>query len=105
MLTQSENFIQRHIGPGNSDTADMLGEIGCDSIDELLSQTIPENIFLKKKISIQSSNSEFEFLSELRNKSRKNKIYKSYIGMGYYDTITPGIIKRNIFENPGWYTQ
>jgi len=105
MLFESNNFAYRHIGPRASDGAEMLKSIGCDSLDDLVCQTIPNNILLNRKFKIKSSGSEFDFLQYIQNKSQKNKLYKSYIGLGYYDTITPGVILRNIFENPGWYTQ
>lgn len=105
MLFETNNFAYRHIGPRASDGAEMLKSIGCDSLDDLVCQTIPNNILLNRKFKIRSSGSEFDFLQYIQNKSQKNKLYKSYIGLGYYDTITPGVILRNIFENPGWYTQ
>jgi glycine dehydrogenase len=73
-------------------------------MEELISQTIPASIRLKKALSLPAAKSEFEFLNEFKKLAAKNKTFKSYIGTGYYNTITPGVILRNVLENPGWYT-
>lgn len=83
----------------------MLSTIGVHSLDELISKTIPDSIRLKEALAVPSALSEFDYLNELKKIAAKNKIFKSYIGQGYYDTITPSVILRNVFENPGWYTQ
>ena len=101
----SESFSDRHIGPRQSDLNAMLNTIGVKSLDELINHVVPSNIRLPKPLSVDSAISEVEFLSMLREKAAKNKLYKNYIGMGYYNTHTPGVILRNIMENPGWYTQ
>ncbi len=101
----SESFADRHIGPRQSDLNAMLETIGAKSLDELIDQVVPANIRLPKPLSVGEPMSEVEFLSMLREKAAKNKTYKNYIGMGYYNTHTPGVILRNIMENPGWYTQ
>lgn len=98
------NFLSRHIGPRNTDIDEMLSSIGVSSLDELINQTIPSDIRLPKPLSIGEPMSEYEYLNHLKEIAGKNKLYKSYIGMGYYNTITPSVILRNIFENPSWYT-
>lgn len=98
------NFKARHIGPDSSELKEMLNIIGVSTLDELIDQAIPENIRLKEKLDIPNAISEETFLKELKQKAQKNKTFKSYIGMGYYDCLVPSVIKRNIFENPGWYT-
>ncbi len=102
---QSSEFAARHIGPNEVETKAMLLEIGVNSLEELIDKTIPRNIRLEDELNVPEPVSEFEYLSELREIAKKNKVYKSYIGQGYYDTIVPGAILRSLFENPGWYTQ
>ncbi len=102
---QSSEFIARHIGPDEKETREMLAEIGVNSIDELIDKTIPPGIRLKEELKVPEPVSEFEYLNELKQIAQQNKVYKSYIGQGYYDTIVPGVILRSLFENPGWYTQ
>ena len=99
-----ENFSQRHIGPNISELNVILKTIGVDSIEELLNQTIPDKIRLKKDLNIPEGISEMEFLKEIKKLSYLNKDFKTYIGLGYHDTFTPSVIQRNILENPGWYT-
>ena len=99
-----ENFSRRHIGPSSSELSDMLKIIGVKSIEDLLSQTIPEKIRLKSDLDIPDAISEMEFLKEIKKFSTLNKNFKTYIGLGYHDTFTPSVIQRNILENPGWYT-
>ena len=102
---QQQEFTRRHIGPNEQDTNAMLQTIGVASLDELISKTIPESIRLKKPLKLPAAQSEFEYLNELKKIAAKNKVFKTYIGQGYYNTITPSVILRNVFENPGWYTQ
>ncbi len=101
---QQNEFAGRHIGPNESETEAMLATIGLQSIEELISKTIPDGIRIKKELEIPAAVSEFEYLNQLKIIAAKNKVFKSYIGQGYYDTITPSVILRNVFENPGWYT-
>ncbi|MBT1700592.1 aminomethyl-transferring glycine dehydrogenase, partial [Fulvivirgaceae bacterium PWU4] len=100
----AEKFESRHIGPDSHQVEEMLKVIKAKSIDELISQTIPAGIRLKKPLDLPSAKSEFEFLNEFKKLASRNKVFKSYIGTGYYNTITPGVVLRNILENPGWYT-
>jgi len=102
---QAREFWERHIGPNEEETAQMLKTIGFSSIDELIEKTVPEAIRFEKKLDVAGPVSEYEYLNELKKTASKNKVFKSYIGQGYYDTITPSVILRNLFENPGWYTQ
>ncbi|MCX6208610.1 MAG: aminomethyl-transferring glycine dehydrogenase [Bacteroidetes bacterium] len=102
---QSHEFQGRHIGPNKVDTKKMLDTIGVASIEELVNKTVPEAIRLNHNLNIPAAISEFEYLNELKKVASKNKVFKTYIGQGYYNTITPSVILRNIFENPGWYTQ
>ena len=99
-----ENFSRRHIGPSTSELNNMLQTIGVNSIEDLLSQTIPNKIRLKTDLNIPDAISEMEFLKEIKKFSSLNKNFKTYIGLGYHDTFTPSVIQRNILENPGWYT-
>jgi glycine dehydrogenase len=101
----SEGFTGRHIGPNDDDTTAMLGTIGVENMEELISRTVPSAIRMDHALNIPNSLSEAEYLAQLKETSLKNKVYKSYIGQGYYDTHTPSVILRNVFENPGWYTQ
>ncbi|MEQ8424548.1 MAG: glycine dehydrogenase (aminomethyl-transferring), partial [Cyclobacteriaceae bacterium] len=100
----SEKFESRHNAPDASQISEMLKVVKAKSVDELVDQTIPANIRLKKQLNLPAAKSEFDFLREFKSIVSKNKIHKSYIGTGYYNTITPGVILRNILENPGWYT-
>ena len=98
------NFSDRHIGPSNNDVNEMLDFIKLSSLKQLIDQTIPEKIRLKKPINLPEPLSENRFIEHIKRISQKNKNYRSYIGMGYFNTILPGVIQRNILENPGWYT-
>jgi glycine dehydrogenase len=100
----SEKFESRHNAPSATQIAEMLKVVKAKSVDEVIDQTVPANIRLKKALNLPAAQSEFEFLNEFKKMVSKNKIYKSYIGTGYYNCITPGVILRNILENPGWYT-
>jgi glycine dehydrogenase len=102
---QNQEFTQRHIGPDEHETKEMLRAIGVDSMEELISRTVPAAIRMSKPLNIPSALSEAEYLHEIKEISLKNKVFKTYIGQGYYDTHTPSVILRNVFENPGWYTQ
>jgi glycine dehydrogenase len=102
---QQNEFAGRHIGPNENETAQMLATIGVASMEELISKTIPDSIRIKNNLPVPSAVSENEYLTNLQLVASKNIICKNYIGQGYYDVITPSVILRNVFENPGWYTQ
>ena len=102
---QSAEFQRRHIGISETDKQKMLQTIGVRSLDELIDKTVPANIRMQKKLDLPPAISENEYLKLVKELSMKNKLFKTYIGQGYYDTITPSVILRNVFENPGWYTQ
>ena len=104
MLNQNE-FFSRHVGPREHEVTEMLHTIGVQSLDELIDQTVPENIRSHSSLGLSAPKSEYEILHELRAIAKKNIVLKSYLGQGYYNCITPAVIQRNIFENPGWYTQ
>ncbi len=100
-----DNFVNRHVGPGQGEVKEMLEAIGVDSVDKLINETVPTSIRLKDDLKLSEPVTEYRFIENLKKISKKNKVFKSYIGMGYYNTITPAVIQRNILENPGWYTQ
>jgi glycine dehydrogenase len=100
-----EQFQTRHLGPHETDISRMLHHIGVESVDQLIDETVPDGIRLKTPMALDSPLSEREVLQHLSAAARENIVCTSYIGMGYYGTITPGVILRNILENPGWYTQ
>ncbi|RYY82672.1 MAG: glycine dehydrogenase (aminomethyl-transferring), partial [Chitinophagaceae bacterium] len=102
---QASEFHQRHMGPDPRETAEMLKAIGAASLDELIDKTVPANIRMQQELDLPPAMSEHEYLQHIKEVSLKNKVFKSYIGQGYYDTITPSVIGRNLFENPAWYTQ
>jgi glycine dehydrogenase len=103
--SQSKEFSYRHIGPDDLETGEMLKVIGVKNLNELIDKTVPSSIRMKNELTLPEAMSEHEYLQHIKNISLKNKIFKNYIGQGYYDTITPSVILRNVFENPGWYTQ
>lgn len=105
LFEHPDKFEFRHIGPDENEIKQMVSECGFNSLDELIDKTIPAEIRLKEKLKLEKPLSEYEFITKLKKIASKNKIYKSYIGLGYYPTILPAVIQRNIFENPGWYTQ
>ncbi|MBX7057425.1 MAG: aminomethyl-transferring glycine dehydrogenase [Leptospirales bacterium] len=104
-LDLTDHYQRRHIGPGPAELQAMLRVIGVASVEELVAQTVPRSIRLDRQLELPEALSESEFLQEMRRLASKNSVYKSYIGLGVYDCITPSVIQRNIFENPGWYTQ
>ena len=99
-----DNFVSRHNGPREHEIDLMLKTIGVSSLDQLVEETVPTRIRLKKPITLPEKISEFEYLNKIRDIAAKNKIYRTYIGLGFYNTITPPVIQRNILENPSWYT-
>lgn len=99
-----DNFIQRHNGPRDHEINEMIEKIGVSSLDELIDKAVPSSIRLDKPMALGKGMSEYEYSRKLRKIAAKNKLYKSFIGLGYYDTIMPAVIQRNILENPSWYT-
>ena len=102
---QQYEFAGRHIGPNEAEAKEMLQTIGLDKLDELIDKTVPAAIRIKAPLKLPVAQTEFEYLHELKTIAARNKVFKTYIGQGYYNTVTPSVILRNIFENPGWYTQ
>jgi len=100
-----EKFEERHIAPNTDDLPEMLKTIGVSSIDQLIAETVPAKIRLASPLNLPPALSEAAYLSKVKQAASRNKLFKSYIGQGYYDVITPTVILRNVFENPGWYTQ
>ena len=100
----TNSFLLRHIGPKKEDIQEMLDTIGLNSINELIEQTIPSKIRLKEELDLDDALSEQEFLVHIKELAQKNKQFKTYIGLGYNNTVLPSVIQRNILENPGWYT-
>ncbi|MGO4818619.1 aminomethyl-transferring glycine dehydrogenase [Flavobacterium sp. W22_SRS_FP1] len=101
---KTDSFALRHLGPRENDLPKMLETIGVETLDQLISETIPSDIRLKKPLELEHIMTEYEYANHIRLLGRSNKVYKSYIGLGYHPTIVPAAIQRNIFENPGWYT-
>lgn len=101
----SDQFSNRHIGPNASEVEEMLAAIDVSSLAQLIDETVPAEIRMTAALDLPEALSEYEYLSELAETANKNRLFKSYIGLGYYNTITPSVILRNIFQNPGWYTQ
>ena len=103
-LSNAVKFESRHNGPTEAEIAEMLEKIGASSLEELINQTVPTSIQLERPLNLPAAQLESEFLKNFKKLASKNKVFKSYIGMGYYDTIVPGVVLRNVLENPGWYT-
>jgi glycine dehydrogenase len=101
---QTDSFVLRHLGPNQNQVQEMLKTIGVKSLDELIYNTIPSDIRLDQSLNLPNALSENEFASHIQNLGNKNKKFKTYIGLGYHDTILPAVIQRNVFENPSWYT-
>ncbi len=104
-LAHPDQFVRRHIGPSAEETAEMLKLLGRDSIDALADAAVPKQIRLGKTLNLPAARSEFDALRELKSIASQNQVFRSFIGQGYYDCITPPVIQRNVLENPGWYTQ
>ena len=104
LLGPEDTFPRRHVGSGGADLAEMLRVVGVSSLEELVEQTVPAGIRLGKPLYLPAGVGETAALEELRGMAKKNKVARSFIGMGYYDTVVPPVILRNILENPGWYT-
>ena len=102
---REDKFSDRHIGPRPGEINEMLKIVGADSLDDLIQKTIPSSILAPEKIELPIGISEAAYLERITEISKKNKIFKSYIGQGYYNNYLPSVIKRNILENPNWYTE
>ncbi|MEE9232318.1 MAG: glycine dehydrogenase (aminomethyl-transferring), partial [Nitrospirales bacterium] len=98
-------FAHRHIGSTDGQIQEMLGTLGLSSLDALIQATVPQGIRHSKPLNVPLAQSEEDMLAELRRLSTHNQVFRSFIGMGYYDCFTPPVIARNILENPAWYTQ
>ena len=101
---KTDAFALRHIGPRENDLQYMLKTIGVESIEQLVNETIPNDIRLKTPLNLDPAMTEYEFTNHIQQLGNKNKMFQSYIGLGYNQAIVPAVIQRNIFENPGWYT-
>src|SRR6187431_2366753 len=101
---RTDAFALRHIGPRESDLNHMFKTIGVENFEQLLYETFPDGIRLKKDLELDPAMTEYEYANHILELGKKNKVFKSYIGLGYHPTIVPAVIQRNIFENPGWYT-
>ena len=104
-LLPSDDFVPRHIGPRPADIEAMLALVGYDDLDSLVRDTVPVDILMDRPLDVPKAKGEFALIHELRALASKNQLKRNFIGLGYYDCITPPVIQRNIFENPGWYTQ
>jgi len=102
--SEQPGFVQRHLGPNGDEIQEMLKLLGISNLETLIDQTIPSTIRLNRSLQLPDAKSEYEALNQLKAIASKNQVYRSFIGMGYSDCITPGVIQRNILENPGWYT-
>ncbi len=101
---KTDAFALRHIGPRETDLSQMFETIGASGFDQLIYETIPDDIRLKKELALDPAMTEYEYLNHIQELGLKNKLFKNYIGLGYHPAIVPAVIQRNIFENPGWYT-
>jgi glycine dehydrogenase len=104
-FAHSDLFVRRHIGPNTAETVEMLAFLGHKNLDGLIDAAVPKKIRLNKKLNLPVARSEHDALTELRRIANETKVFRSFIGMGYHDTITPPVIQRSVLENPGWYTQ
>ena len=100
----TNSFQRRHIGPNIKEQDEMLATIKAANLEQLITETVPDNIRLKNELDLAPALSEYEYLAHIKKLSEKNKVFKSYIGLGYHEAIVPSVIQRNILENPGWYT-
>ena len=104
-IAHPDRFVSRHIGPNEEEIADMLRLVGAASLDRLIDETIPNGIRLRRNLGLPTAKSEYELLEQLHAIAAENEVWRSFLGMGYSDCITPPVIQRNVLENPGWYTQ
>src|SRR5688572_30128140 len=104
-LDPSTGFQQRHVGPDEDEQREMLEVLGLDSLDQLAAEAVPRSIRLGRPLDVPDGVPEDRLLERVRGIASRNRVFRSFIGMGYHDTITPGVILRNVMENPAWYTQ
>lgn len=104
IIMKTDAFALRHIGPRENDLQHMFKTIGVESIDQLIYETLPDDIRLKAPLNLEPAMTEYEYLNHIQKLGNKNKVFKSYIGLGYHPAIVPAVVQRNVFENPGWYT-
>ena len=104
-LSPKDTFSRRHVGPSEADRAAMLGVLGASSLDALIEETVPPSIHLRRLLDLPEALSESELLNRITAVAESNETWRSFIGMGYTGCLTPSVIRRNILENPGWYTQ
>ncbi|HEV7500735.1 MAG TPA: glycine dehydrogenase (aminomethyl-transferring), partial [Vicinamibacteria bacterium] len=104
-LAPTDTFPRRHIGPDEAEVGEMLRALGYGSLDELVADTVPAGIRLGRELRLPDPRGEHELLADLHAMASRNQVFRSFIGMGYYDCVTPPVIQRNVLENPGWYTQ
>jgi glycine dehydrogenase len=104
LAAPSDSFVQRHIGPSADEVQQMLDVLGISTLDDLIAQAVPQAIRLNQPLQLPEAQSEYAALAQLKEIASKNQVFRSFIGMGYHDCITPPVIGRNILENPGWYT-
>ena len=103
-ITDADTFVRRHIGPSTAEVAEMLQVLGYDTLDDFIHATVPPSILTSRPLGIGPSRTEHDVLAEIRRIAGKNQVFRSYLGLGYHDCLTPTVIQRNILENPGWYT-
>ena len=103
-LSKREAFVNRHNGPTSGEIHQMIQTLGVSSLEQLIKETVPANIRMQVPLQLPDPLSEFDYLNQLKELANQNIIAKNFIGQGYYGTIVPGVIQRNILENPGWYT-
>src|SRR5690606_12577677 len=101
---RTDSFALRHIGPDESELKDMLSTVGVPTLDQLIYETLPDDIRLKSPLDLPAALSEYEYAEHIGELASLNKVFKTYIGLGYHQAILPAVIQRNILENPGWYT-
>lgn len=104
IIMKTDAFALRHIGPRENDLQHMFKTIGVESIDQLIYETLPDDIRLKAPLNLEPAMTEYEYLNHIQKLGNKNRVFKSYIGLGYHPAIVPAVVQRNVFENPGWYT-
>ena len=104
-IDPKSDFVRRHVGPGKGEAREMLSFLGYSEMEQLVQDTVPDAIRMDRELDLPPAAPEHVLLEEIRAISKDNKIFRSYLGLGYHDTVVPGVILRNILENPGWYTQ